>query len=60
MLMFASYRGKIQVVKELLAAGARTDVQDNVCHMYETCIEMQQFNTFTASMTHEWFLHANE
>ena len=33
-LTIASYHGKIQVVKELLAAGALTDIQDNVCHMY--------------------------
>ena len=32
-LMVASYNGKIEVVKELLAAGAHTDIQDNVCQM---------------------------
>ena len=30
-LVYASYHGKIEVVKELLEAGAHTDIQDNVC-----------------------------
>ena len=33
-LTIASYHGKTEVVMELLAAGALTDIQDNVCHMY--------------------------
>ena len=32
-LMVASYNGKIEVMKELLAAGALTDIQDNVCRV---------------------------
>ena len=33
-LTIASYHGKNEVVKELLAAGAHTDIQDDVCHIY--------------------------
>lgn len=32
-LMVGSYNGKIEVVKELLEAGAHTDIQDNVCQI---------------------------
>ena len=32
-MTIASYHGKIEVVKELLAAGALTDIPDNVCHI---------------------------
>ena len=33
-LTIASYHGKIEIVKELLTAGALTDIQDDVCHIY--------------------------
>ena len=33
-LTIASYYGKSEVVKELLTAGALTDIQANVCHIY--------------------------
>ena len=33
-LTIASYHGKIEVVKQLLAAGALTDIQAYVCHIY--------------------------
>ena len=35
-LTIASYHGKVEVVKELLAAGAHTDLQANVCTACET------------------------
>ena len=36
-LTIASYHGKVEVVKVLLAAGAHTDLQANVRTAYETC-----------------------
>ena len=57
-LTIASYYGKIEVVKELLAVGAHTDLQANVCTACETwqymkvcCLATKMVNART------WIVH---